>query len=137
METNDMFKKWTLATVVAAIVLGAGLTAQKGETLTGTWNMGLQGDHVIPTALVLKQDGTGVTGTIAMPTQNIGQRTEVTLTGAFVDNALKLSGDVERAKEPTTIVIDAKLTDEGMLEGTLTMGTHQIPWTAERLKERK
>ena len=26
-------------------------------TITGTWNMGLEGDHVIPVALVLKQDG--------------------------------------------------------------------------------
>ena len=123
--------------VTAFLLAAVGLSAQKGESLTGTWNMGLQGDHVIPTALVLTQDGKAVTGTIAMPTQHIGQRTEVTLTGELVERTLKLSGDVEHAKEPTTIVIDATLTDEGTLEGTLKMGTHQLPWTAERLKERK
>jgi redox-regulated HSP33 family molecular chaperone len=137
--------KQTFATVAAtmgvALALAAGLAAQQAESITGTWNMGLQGDHVIPTALVLKQDGTAVTGTIAMPTQNIGQRTEVTLAGEIVDRVLKLSGDVEKAKEPTTIVIEGKLTDEGMLEGTLKMdahgSAHNLPWTAERLRERK
>ena len=53
-----------LAAVLAAAV---GVSAET-PTVTGTWNMGLQGDHVIPVALVLKQDGTKVTGTIAMPT---------------------------------------------------------------------
>jgi hypothetical protein len=106
-------------------------------SVTGTWNMGLQGDHVIPTALVLKQDGHDVTGTIAMPTQNIGQRVEVKLTGTFADNALRLSGDVENAKEPTTIDIQGHYGDDGSLEGTIQVHGRSIPWTAERLKERK
>lgn len=106
-------------------------------SVTGTWNMGLQGDHVIPTALVLKQDGHDVTGTIALPTQNIGQRVEVKLTGTFADNVLRLSGDVEHAKEPTTIEIQGHFADEGDLEGTIAVHGRSIPWTAERLKERK
>jgi hypothetical protein len=106
-------------------------------SVTGTWNMGLQGDHVIPTALVLKQDGHDVTGTIALPTQNVGQRVEVQLTGTFIDNELKLSGQVEHAKEPTTIVIQGKFGEDGMLEGTINVHERQLPWTAERLKERK
>jgi hypothetical protein len=107
------------------------------SSVTGTWNMGLQGDHVIPTALVLKQDGHDVTGTIALPTQNVGQRVEVQLTGTFIDNELKLSGQVEHAKEPTTIVIQGKFGEDGMLEGTINVHERQLPWTAERLKERK
>jgi hypothetical protein len=125
-----------MLTTLAALLISVGL-AGNAATVTGTWNMGLQGDHVIPTALVLKQEGKNVTGTIALPTQNIGQRVEVALTGSFDENALKLSGQVENAREPTTIQIDGHFGDEGMLEGTIIVHGRSIPWTAERLKERK
>ena len=62
-------------TMIAVIALAAGLSAQHGKAesagLTGTWNMGLQGGHVIPVALVLKQDGDSLTGVVSMPTQRI------------------------------------------------------------------
>jgi hypothetical protein len=111
--------------------------AAETPTVTGTWNMGLQGDHVIPTALVLKQTGKSVTGTIALPTQRIGERVEVELKGEFVDRALTLSGTVEHAAEPTTIEITGTLQDDGSIEGRLQMPGHGVPYTAERLKERK
>ncbi len=123
-----------MQTMLALLTVGLLLT---DASVTGTWNMGLQGDHVIPTALVLKQDGHDVTGTIALPTQNVGQRVEVQLTGSFTDNELKLSGRVEHAKEPTTVVIQGKFGEDGMLEGTIMVHERQLPWTAERLKERK
>src|SRR5262247_2494632 len=100
-------------------LVSAFLVAEPAATVTGTWNMGLQGDHVIPTALVLKQDGKKLTGTIALPTQNIGQRVEVELSGEIVDGAFKLAGTVENAKEPTTLSIAGSLKDDGSLEGTL------------------
>ena len=124
-----------MLTVCAALASTVLLLAD--ATVTGTWNMGLEGDHVIPTALVLKQNGHEVTGTIALPTQNIGQRVEVTLTGTFTDNVLTLSGQVEHAKEPTNIEIQGHMGDEGALEGTIAVHGRSIPWTAERLKERK
>jgi hypothetical protein len=124
--------------VTAALLL---IAAADPKTVTGTWNMGLQGDHVIPTALVLKQDKTKLTGTIALPTQNTGQRIEVELSGEITDGAFKISGAVENATEPTTIAISGSLKDDGSLEGTLAMKSHgrdhNLPWTAERLKERK
>jgi len=53
----------SVTTMIAVLALAAGLSAKHGKTdttsLTGTWNMGLQGGHVIPVALVLKQDGSG------------------------------------------------------------------------------
>lgn len=126
----------------AAIALAiAFAAAAETPTVTGTWNMGLQGDHVIPTALVLKQQDKKVTGTIALPTQQNGKRVEVELTGDFVDGALTLSGTVENATEPTNIAITGKLLDDGSLEGTIAVRLHSrdhnLPWTAERLKERK
>ncbi len=135
-----------VTTMIAVVALTAGLSAQHGKTeapsLTGTWNMGLQGGHVIPVALVLKQDGATLTGTISMPTQRIGTTVDVALKGEIADAAFTLSGSVEGAKDPTTIEIKGKLTDEGMLEGRVVMsgaqGPHgDMPYTAERLKERK
>ena len=136
----------SVTTMIAVLALAAGLSAQHGKTetpsLTGTWNMGLEGGHVIPVALVLKQDGATLTGTISMPTQRIGTTVDVALKGEVVDAAFTLSGSVEGAKDPTTIEIKGKLNDEGMLEGRVVIsgaqGPHgDMPYTAERLKERK
>ena len=124
--------------VTAALLL---MAAADPKTVTGTWNMGIQGDHVIPTALVLKQDDKKLTGTIALPTQNVGQRVEVELSGEIADGAFKLGGTVDNATEPTSLTITGSLKDDGSLEGTLAMRNHgrdhNLPWTAERLKERK
>jgi hypothetical protein len=136
----------TMTTMIAVLALAAGLSAQHGKTeapsLTGTWNMGLEGGHVIPVALVFKQDGETLTGTISMPTQRAGNTVDVALKGGIASGAFTLTGTVEGAKDPTTIEIKGKLNDEGMLEGRVVMtgaqGPHgDMPYTAERLKERK
>jgi hypothetical protein len=123
--------------MLAAVVLGLTLLAEPA-TVAGTWNLGLQGDHVIPVALVLKQDGKSVTGTIALPTSRTGDRVEVSLSGDFVDNTLKLSGTMDHRPAPTPIALAATLKDDGSLEGTF-KGPHgeDMPFTAERLKARK
>jgi len=135
-----------MTTMIAVVALAAGLSAQHGKTetpsLTGTWNMGLEGGHVIPVALVLKQDGEALTGTISMPTQRAGNTVDVALKGAIGKGSFTLSGTVEGAKDPTTIEITGSMNDEGMLEGRVVMtgaqGPHgNMPYTAERLKERK
>ena len=133
-----------LTTMIAVLALAAGLSAQHktDASLTGTWNMGLQGGHVIPVALVLTQEGETLTGVVSMPTQKIGQTVDVPLKGTLASGAFSLSGTVEGAKDPTTIEITGKLNDEGMLEGRVVMsgtsGPHgDMPYTAERLKERK
>ena len=136
----------SVMTLIAVVALAGGVSAQHGKvdapSLTGTWNMGLQGGHVIPVALVLTQDGDSLTGTISMPTQKIGQTVDVALEGGLADGEFTLSGTVERAKDPTSIEITGKLNDEGMLEGRVVMSGAQgphggLPYTAERLKERK
>ena len=124
----------TMLVTLAAVLT---LSADESTTLTGTWNMGLQADHVVPIALVLKQDQTRVTGTIMMPTQRQGERVDVSLSGEFVNGVLKLSGAVENAKEPTTIELEGTLKDDGSLEGTIMTRHGRMPWTAERLKPRK
>jgi hypothetical protein len=127
--------------LISVIAVGASLSAfAESPNLTGTWNMGIEGDHVIPVALVLKQDGKRLTGTIALPTQNAGQRVDVALSGELADRSFTLSGTVEGAKEPTKLDISGKLLDDGSMEGTFLMPGHghgSMSWTAERLKERK
>jgi hypothetical protein len=136
----------TLTMTIAVLGLAVGLSAQSKKTeargLTGTWNMGLQGGHVIPVALVLTQNGEALTGTISMPTSRIGNTVDVSLSGEIASGAFKLTGTMEGAKDPTTINITGKLNEEGMLEGRVVMtgveGPHgDMPYTAERLKERK
>ena len=127
--------------LIGVIALGVSLSAfAESPNISGTWNMGVEGDHVIPVALVLKQDGKKLTGTIALPTQNAGQRVDVALSGELADRSFTLSGTVEGAKEPTKLDISGKLLDDGSMEGTFVMPGHghgSMSWTAERLKERK
>jgi hypothetical protein len=128
-----------MITMLAALI-AAMFAAEPAPNLTGTWNMGLQGGHVVPVALVLKQDGTTVTGTITIPTQRVGETTEIALAGRFESGALNLAGTVDGAAEPTTIAIEGTLQDDGSMEGSVAMvakETHRVRWTAERLKERK
>ena len=126
-----------LLMLTAAVFAAATLSAD-APTITGTWNMGVQGgDHVVPVALVLKQDGNKVAGTIAMPTQRTGQPVDVDMTGEMTDGTFSISGDVPGAAEATTIVVAASLKDDGSLEGTVSMRDHKMSFTAERLKERK
>ena len=126
---------------IGIVALATNLAiAADPPNITGTWNMGLEGDHVIPVALVLKQDGQKLTGTIALPTQNAGNRVEVKLTGEVADGAFKLSGTVEEAKESTTLAISGKLLEDGSMAGKFEIPGHghgAMSWTAERLKERK
>jgi hypothetical protein len=84
----------SVTTMIAVLAVAAGLSAQKkiDTSVTGTWNMGLQGGHVIPVALVLKQDGTTLSGTVVLPTQHTGQTVDVSLTGEIANGAFTVSG---------------------------------------------
>jgi hypothetical protein len=128
----------TYATVVVAIALAVGVSAQQDKktdaTVTGVWQMNVQGDHVIQIGMELRQDDETVTGTILMPTQHIAQRREVSLTGTFVDGTLRVSGTVEGATEDTAKVeVNGTLEKDGTMKGTLSAGKHGASWTGERL----
>jgi len=113
--------------------------ADSAPNITGTWNMGLHDGHVAPVALVLKQDGKTVTGTVALPTPHGGD-IDVALEGAFEGTALTLKGTVESAHETMTIEISGTLLDDGTMEGTASLvgeQGHTAHWTAERRQERK
>src|SRR2546423_15045871 len=90
--------------LIGIIELTASLSAAETPNLTGTWNMGLEADHVIPTAFVLKQDGKVLTGTIALPQRN-GQRIEIQLSGSIADGAFSMSGTMDGAEPPKLDII--------------------------------
>jgi hypothetical protein len=121
---------------LSTLLASASLLAASSPDISGTWNMGLQGDHVVPTALVLKQDGISVTGTITIPI-NVGQRVEVPLKGELNGNALTLAGTMEIGNESRPIEISGELKEDGSMEGNFAAHGHNMTWTAERLKERK
>jgi hypothetical protein len=123
--------------MLALFASALALVAEPAPTVGGTWQMGIQGDHVVPVALVLKQDGQTVTGTIALPGQQPGSRFEVDLAGEFVDHTLTLSGTFDHGGHENTIAIAGTLAKDGSLEGTVTGPHGKMSFTAERLRSTK
>jgi hypothetical protein len=161
----------TLVLTLVCVVGSAGLAAAQTHTqpaapaaaLAGTWNMSLIGDHVIPVALVLEQNGTELKGTFIMmgkdfPVTGAVNGSKFTLTGkgpafgrpAGDHNAGVAAGagappaGPQRAS-PTAVLADMTINgtadNDGALAGEMLSKfedrTGTIKWTAERLKERK
>jgi len=120
---------------IAAIAIGVSAASAADPTLTGTWTLGVEGDHVIPMALVVKQDGTRISGTIAMPINQQGDRRDIAFEGEITSTGFTFA---TKEGKPLLEFI-GKANDDGSLAGTVTMGggEHKMNWTAERLKERK
>lgn len=132
-------KKMLVGPIVALSLMLVNATAQGAAelNLTGTWTLGVEGDHVIPMALVLKQEGSRISGTIAMPTNQQGDRRDIAFDGEVTETGFNFS---TREGTPRLEFV-GKANDDGSLGGTVTVGgdghAHKMTWTAERLKERK
>jgi len=133
-------------------------------SLAGTWNMSLIGDHVIPVALVLEQNGTALKGTFIMMGKDFPVTGELTggkftlkgkgpafgrpagdhAAGAAAAGAPTPANGPQRAT-PTAgladMTINGTVNADGDLAGEMLTKmeerTGTIKWTAERLKERK
>ncbi len=146
---------------IVAIPAAAGAQSQtKPASLAGTWNMSLIGDHVIPVALVLEQDGNALKGVFIM----MGK--DFPVTGEVAGSKFTLKGKgpaFGRAPAPTRgaaapatpagpqhasptaesadMTINGTADADGALAGEMLSKfeerTGSIKWTAERLKERK
>ena len=112
-----------LKTLSLALVMTAAAAAAPG--VGGHWKMSVQGGpHGNATmGLILKQEGTKVTGTFATG------HADMPVTGEFADGALKLesvsSGD-------SKIILSAKLKDDGTLAGYISSPMGDMTWTATR-----
>lgn len=117
-----------------AAMAALAVAADNSQTVDGTWNLGMQGgDHVVPVALVLQQEGGKVSGTLMMPGN------DVPLNGSFQEGQLTLTGTMEGREHGASqqVKLTAKILDDGTMAGDFGSGTRSMKWTAERLKARK
>lgn len=122
--------KTAMAAMFAILALTTGGHAAAG-TVTGTWTMAVEGGpHGNATmGLVLKQDGTKVTGTFAS-----GHAPDEAVSGELVDGVLKIeTGGSSDAR----IIFNAKLKDDGTLAGIISSPMGDMKWTAQRVKDAK
>ena len=118
-----------IAALGIAALAATGVVAD--GTVSGTWTMTVTGTPHgdMTTELVLKQDGTKVTGVFSS-----GHMPDMDVAGEFKDGALKLetAGDAD-----SKFVFDAKLKDDGTLAGYLSSSMGDMKWTAVRAADKK
>jgi hypothetical protein len=122
-----MKKLMTAIGIVALAAIGVGADA----TVTGTWTMTVTGTPHgdMTTELVMKQEGTKVTGVFSS-----GHMPDMDVAGEFKDGALTLetAGDSD-----SKFIFDAKLKEDGTLAGYLSSSMGDMKWTAVRATEKK
>jgi hypothetical protein len=113
-----------------AVVLTLGLAVGgAAPQVAGNWSVAVDGPHgAAAMSLVLKQDGTKVTGTFIS-----GHGPDLALEGEFVDGTLK----IESAGGDDRVIFNAKLKDDGTLAGYVSGPMGDMKWTAERIKDKK
>jgi hypothetical protein len=133
-----MMRKLLIAASLVAMS-SAALGQQKQEPppsltdVTGVWIMLVEGHQI---GLELEQKGTTVEGVMhAMGTRQL-------LKGTYVERALTLVGEkMEGAPDgphgnPHAGPIEARMLDDGTLEGELSTNRGRRKWTGERLQKR-
>jgi hypothetical protein len=123
--------RWIPALVLAASI--AATISAAAPDVTGTWTMGVEGDHVVPMAMVVRQEGAKISGTIAMPTNQHGDRRDIPFEGELNDRALTFA----TTEGSPLLKFTGSLNEDGSMSGSVTVGSNTMNWTAERLKERK
>jgi len=116
--------------LAVALVVGSMLGVAADATVTGTWTMNVEGGpHGNATmGLVLKQEGTKVTGTFSS-----GHSADMEVAGQFKDGQL----DVETKGGDSRIIFSAKLKADGTLSGSISSEMGDMKWTASRQTEKK
>jgi hypothetical protein len=116
--------------LAVALVVGSMLGVAADATVTGTWTMNVEGGpHGNATmGLVLKQEGTKVTGTFSS-----GHSADMEVAGQFKDGQL----DVETKGGDSRIIFSAKLKADGTLSGSISSEMGDMKWTASRQAEKQ
>ena len=126
----------TVAGMILAFALAVGSPVQAArqaketKTITGTWTMSVDNPHhgAMTMALSLKQDGATITGTFASP------HGDIAIEGEFADRTLKLATS-PRQTDFGEMTFEARLKDDGTLDGYLSSSMGDMKWTAQRAKE--
>ena len=116
--------------IAVVLIVGGMLGVAADANVTGTWTMNVEGGpHGNATmGLVLKQDGTKVTGTFSS-----GHSADMEVTGQFKDGQL----DVETQGGESRIIFSARLKADGTLSGSISSQMGDMKWTASRQPEKK
>ncbi len=124
---------FTLIVSAATAASAQTSTASRAAQLVGTWNVAVQGDHVIPTALVITQAGDSLEGTLMLPGG------DVVLKGAVVDGLLTLTGSIASTQghmPAGPMTFKGTLGDDGRLTGEWTTPRGARKYSAEKLRQR-
>ncbi len=123
-------------------------TTTKPAPMAGTWNVSIIGDHVIPVALVLEQDGASLKGTLMMMGKDIPMAGELTgssftLAGkaavAMQQHAGAPPSGAAASSAPaasTSLKLTGTITENGTLAGEFASPNGAMKFTAERLRQR-
>lgn len=111
-------------------------------TLTGTWTVGLIGDHVIPMVLVLDQQGTSVRGALGFMGKDYPLSGDIT--GGRIALTAKFPASVSpsgvHGSDLTDVVLTGAWDDHGGLAGVFTRNAGEqrwhMKWTGERATPR-
>ena len=116
-----------MKTLMAAFAILSLVTAAPAATVAGTWSLSVDSPHgAMKMALVLKQDGTKVTGTFSS-----GHAADQSVEGEFSGATLKLQ---TKGGDDHAITFSATLKEDDTLAGFLSSRVGDMKWTAERLK---
>jgi hypothetical protein len=121
-----------MRTVVAVVfaIAALAISGQAAGTVTGTWSMAVDSPHGhAAMGLVLKQDGTKVTGTFAS-----GHGPDQTVSGELIDNVLKIASEGDSDHQ---VIFKGTLKSDGTLAGTISTPMGDMKWTAQRVKDAK
>jgi hypothetical protein len=127
----------TLTILTAAAILAAApaISAQADKkasaSVAGKWTVSVpESPHGNMTlGLTLKQEGTHVTGTFSSP------HGDMPVDGDYAEGTLKLSttgGDAD-----SQIRFEARMKDDGSLDGSLSSEMGDMRWTAQRIKDKQ
>ena len=125
----------TVAGSILAFALAAGSIVQAAQhaketkTIAGSWTMSVNSPHGAMTmGLELKQEGKTITGTFASP------HGDLAIEGEFANPTLKLA-TTSHDTHFGDMTFNAKLKDDGSLDGYLSSSMGDMTWTAQRAKE--
>jgi hypothetical protein len=115
--------------VAVVVVLSAQNAMAQAPNLTGNWKMDFVTDQgPMPAALVLKQEGTKVTGDIT------SDQGTLPVSGTFVDGKLELTASIDACGMSLVITLKAAL-EKDVLKGDADFGGFGgATWTAARAK---
>ena len=118
---------------IAVPSFAAAQPAPKPASIAGTWNLGLMGgDHVIPVALVLEQDGATLKGTY------IFMGREFAFAGNVTGNTFTLNGTsplLGRPGQPPQHSGTAPAGSATQTPGDVKTAMGAMTWTAQRVKK--